>query len=497
MANWSNLSNLISSIQNIMRTDAWVNGDAQRLEQLSWMLFLKLFDDREQEYELMKDNYQSPIPEELKWRNWAGDDEWITGEALIDFVMNKLFPSLKKIEVREDIPMTYIIRWIFEDANNYMKSGTIMRQVINKLDEIDFNKKDEVHIFNDIYEQLLNDLQSAGNAGEFYTPRAVTQFMVERVQPRLGQKVMDMACGTWWFLTWALEYIRKNDVKTAEDEKLLQGSIYGTELKQLPHILATTNMILHGIENPINIRHWDSLAKPINDITDRDMTDIILMNPPFGWTIKPWIELNFPSQFRTKETAKLFMVLIIETLKNWWKAWVVLPDGFMFDSGDIGTAIKEKLLNECNLHTVIRLPRTVFAPYATVATNLLFFTKWEPTKETRYYRVDFPKWYKAFSKTRPIKLSHLDCAKDWWNNRVEIKDEVVEWGVETWKARKYTIDEIRELWYNLDLCGYPTKLEDEILSPEETAENFIKRREELEVQLDEKINKILSLIKNK
>lgn len=496
MANWTNLSNLISSIQDTMWKDAWVNGDAQRLEQLSWMLFLKLFDDKEQEYEVMNDNYQSPIPEELKWRNWAKDDEWITGDTLIDFVNNKLFPGLKNLKVRENVPMTYIIKWIFEDANNYMKSWTIMRQIINKLDSwIDFNDNEDTHIFNDIYEQLLNDLQSAGNAWEFYTPRAVTQFIVERVQPKLWQKVMDMACGTGWFLTWALEYIRNNDVKTAEDEKLLQSSIYWTELKQLPHILATINMILHGIENPINIKRGDSLARSVNDITDKDMTDIILMNPPFWWKIKDGTEQNFPSRFRTKETYNLFMVLIIEVLRNWWKAWVVLPDGFMFSEENIPVAIKEKLLEECNLHTIIRLPRTVFAPYTPTATNLLFFTKGEPTKEIWYYRVDMPKWQKAFSKTRnPIKLKHLDCAKDWWNNRVEIKDEVEEWWIESWKAKKFSIDEIKKRNYNLDLCGYPQKTE-EILSPEETAANFIKRREELEVKLDEKINRILSLIK--
>lgn len=496
MANWTNLSNLISSIQDTMRKDAWVNGDAQRLEQLSWMLFLKLFDDREKEYREFKWDYQSPIPEELQWRNWAEDDEWLTGDDLIDFVNNKLFPGLKQLKVKESIPMTYIIKSIFEDANNYMKSWTIMRQIINKLDNgIDFNDYEDSHVFNDIYEQLLNDLQSAGNAGEFYTPRAVTQFMVERVQPKLWQKVMDMACGTGWFLTWALEYIRENDVKTAKDEELLQKSIYGTELKQLPHILATTNMILHGIENPINIRHGDSLARPVDDITDRDMTDIILMNPPFGWKIKDGIESNFPVQFRTKETANLFMVLIIEVLRDGWKAGVVLPDGFMFSEDNIPVAIKEKLLDECNLHTIIRLPKSVFAPYASVATNLLFFTKWEPTKETRFYRVDMPEWYKAFSKTKPIQLKHLDCAKDWWDNRVEIKDEVIEWWTETWKAKKYTIEEIKKLWYNLDLCGYPTKAEEPILSPEETASKFIQRREELEVQLDEKINQILSLMK--
>ena len=495
MANSANLSNLMSSIQKIMRKDDWVNGDAQRLEQISWMLFLKLFDDKEQEYELINDNYQSPIPEELKWRNWAWDDEWITGAALIDFVNNKLFPKLKEIEVKESIPMSYIIRSVFQDAHNFIKDWTVLRQVINVLDNsIDFNNMNEVHIFNDIYEKLLNDLQSAGNAGEFYTPRAVTQFMVERVQPKLWDKVMDMACGTGWFLTWALEYIRKNDVKTAEDEKLLQKSIYWTEYKQLPHILATTNMILHGIETPTNIRRWDSLARPVNDITDRDMADIILMNPPFWGIIKDGIEQNFPLKFRTKETANLFMVLIIEVLRNWWNAWVVLPDGFLFAEW-IETRIKEKLLDECNLHTIIRLPKSVFAPYASVATNLLFFTKWEPTKEIWYYRVDMPEGYKAFSKTKPMQLKHLDCAKDWWNNRIEIKDEVVEWMTETWKAKKFTIDEIKKWWYNLDLCGYPDKVEEEILSPEETANNFIKRREELEVKLDEKINQILSLMK--
>ena len=484
------LSNLISSIQNIMRKDEWVDGDAQRIGQLSWMLFLKLFDAKEKEYELIKDNYQSPIPSNFQWRNWAENDEWITWDSLINFVNNELFPWLKNLKTSDDKPMTYIIRWVFEDSYNYMKSWTIMRQVINKLDEIDFNKKDEVHIFNDIYEKLLNDLQTAWNAWEFYTPRAVTQFIVERVQPKLWEKIIDHACGTGWFLTWALEYVRKNEVKTAEDEELLQRSIYGSELKQLPHLLATTNLILHWIENPSNLKHKDSLAKPINDITSNDMYDVILMNPPFWWVIKNWIEQNFPAQFRTKETANLFMVLIIETLKNNGRAWIVLPDWFLFAEW-IETRIKEKLLNECNLHTIVRLPRSVFAPYASVATNLLFFTKWEPTKEIRYYRVDMPEWYKAFSKTKPIKLSHLDCAKDWWNNRVEIKDK----DSDTWKAKKYTIDELKKLGYNLDLCGYPTDPEPEILSPEETVKGFIQRREELEVQLDEKINKILSLMK--
>lgn len=434
----SDISNIISSIQKIMRKDSWVDGDAQRIGQLSWMLFLKILDDKEKELELIKDNYKSPIPEELKRRNWAADDEGITWDDLIDFINDVLFRQLKQLKVDHENKMTYIVKSVFNDSFNYMKSWVLMRQVINKLDEIDFNKKTELHIFNDIYEKILNDLQNAGNAGEFYTPRAVTQFMVEMIDPKLGEKIYDPSCGTWWFLTGSIEHIRNTYVKTAEDEALLQNSIYGTELKQLPHLLATTNLVLHGIETPINLRHDDSLSRSIKDISANDMVDVIVTNPPFGWQISPGILHNFPSQFQTQETASLFMVLIINLLKQNGKAWVVLPDGFLFSEW-VDARIKEKLLTDCNLHTIVRLPNNVFAPYATVATNLLFFTKGEPTKEIWYYEHKVPEGQKTYNKTNPIKLSEFEGERTRWNNRVESE---VSWKVdiETIKKRNWNLD---------------------------------------------------------
>lgn len=472
----SDISNIISSIQKIMRKDSGVDGDAQRIGQLSWMLFLKILDDKEKELELIKDGYKSPMPMELKRRNWAEDDEGITWDDLIDFINNVLFKQLKALKIDHENKMTYIIKSVFEDSFNYMKSWVLMRQVINKLDEVDFNKKTELHIFNDIYEKILNDLQNAGNAGEFYTPRAVTQFIVEMTDPKLGEKVYDPSCGTGWFLTGSIEHIRNNYVKTAEDEALLQSSIYGTELKQLPHLLATTNLILHGVETPINLKHDDSLSRSMKDISAQDMVDVILTNPPFGGQIAPGILHNFPAQFQTSETASLFMVLIMNLLKNNGRAWVVLPDGFLFSEG-IDARIKEKLLTDCNLHTIVRLPTNVFAPYASVATNLLFFTKWEPTKEIWFYEHKVPEGQKTYNKTNPIKLSEFDAEKAWWNKREESE---VSW--------KIGIDTIRERNRNIDIKNPNKKEIKEELDTLEIIEKIGKNLDEA--------NKILSQIKN-
>lgn len=459
-----------------MRKDSGVDGDAQRIGQLSWMLFLKIFDDKEKETELMRDTYVSPIPNELKWRNWAGDDEGITGDELIDFINEKLFKELKNLKGSQENKMSYIIKWVFEDSFNYMKSGVLMREVINKLDEIDFNKKTELHIFNDIYEKVLNDLQNAGNAGEFYTPRAVTQFMVEMANPILGEKVLDPSCGTGWFLTGSIEHIRKNGVTTAEDEALLQNSIFGVELKQLPHLLATTNLILHGIETPSNLKHDDSLSKPIKDISNSDLVDVIVTNPPFGGQISPWIIHNFPKDFQTSETASLFMVLIMSYLKNRWRAGVVLPDGFLFSEW-VDARIKEKLLTDCNLHTIIRLPNNVFAPYATVATNLLFFTKGESTKEIWYFEHQVPEGQKTYNKTNPITLQEFEAERKWWNDR---KESEVSW--------KVSIDEIKARNWNLDVKN-PNKVEiKEALDTQEIIGKIEKNLQEA--------NSILSHIKN-
>ncbi|HQJ45974.1 MAG TPA: class I SAM-dependent DNA methyltransferase, partial [Ignavibacteriaceae bacterium] len=357
----SNLTTLVKSIQDIMRQDAGVDGDAQRISQLAWMIFLKIFDDKEKEYELADDNYESPIPNKLRWRNWASDEEGITGDELLEFINNKLFKSLKDLKVTPDSdPKGFMIKALFEDSYNYMKSGTLIRQVVNKINQVDFNNLKERHIFNEIYEQILKDLQSAGNAGEYYTPRAVTQFMADMINPKLGEVVFDPACGTGGFLTSALEIMRKQ-MKTPEDWQTIQNSIKGVEKKPLPHLLGVTNLILHDIEVPV-ITHGNSLARPLRDYTDADRVDIILTNPPFGGTEEPGIENNFPANYRTRETADLFLMLIIQLLKEKGRAALVLPDGFLFGEG-AKTRIKERLFEKCNLHTIVRLPNGVFNPY--------------------------------------------------------------------------------------------------------------------------------------
>ncbi|MEN6617493.1 MAG: class I SAM-dependent DNA methyltransferase, partial [Syntrophorhabdus sp.] len=394
----SNISGIIKSIQDIMRKDVGVDGDAQRISQLVWMFFLKIFDDREDELELLEDDYKSPLPEHMRWRAWAKDPEGMTGEELLDFVNLQLFPTLKnKLNIQGMAgKRAMVIRNLFEDAYNYMKSGTLMRQVINKICEMDFNTQSDRHTFGSIYEQILRDLQSAGNAGEFYTPRAVTQFMVNRVNPQLKETVLDPACGTGGFLTNVIEHKRANFVNSPADEEILQASIHGVDKKSLPHMLCTTNMILHGIDTPTNIRHDNTLSRPLRDYTGKDRVDVIITNPPFGGMEEDGIENNFPATFRTRETADLFMTLIIHLLKDKGRAAVVLPDGFFFGEG-MKTRLKEKLLEECNLHTIVRLPNGVFNPYTGIKTNLLFFTKGQQTSHIWYYEHPYPEGVKSYN----------------------------------------------------------------------------------------------------
>ena len=423
-----------------MRKDVGVDGDAQRLSQLAWMLFLKIFDDRESEWELLQDSYVSPLPEQYRWRNWAAHAEGMTGEALKQFLDSNMFPALQKLEAKAGDQRAYVIRSVFEDAYNYMKSGQLIRQVVNKIQAgIDFNKAQERHLFGDVYEQLLRDLQAAGNAGEFYTPRAVTEFMVRMVNPRLGEKIMDPACGTGGFLTCSIEHIRKQDVKTVEDEVSLQASILGIEKKPMPHLLCTTNMILHGIDVPINIRHDNTLSYPLISWGPKQRVDVIVTNPPFGGVEEDGVETNFPAAFRTRETADLFLVLIMQMLKDGGRAAIVLPDGSLTGDG-VKQRVRQKLLEDCNVDTIIRLPNSVFKPYATVATNLVFFTKGSPTKEIWYYQHDCPPGIKAYSKTNPIDLKDFDAVQQWWNNRAESKC--------SWRV---SIEEIRARQFDLDI----------------------------------------------
>lgn len=441
------ISTTVKTIQDIMRKDAGVDGDAQRISQLVWMIFLKIFDDREAEYELLEDNYRSPIPEGLRWRNWAADSEGMTGDGLLDFVDNALFKTLKNLSLGPEAdPRGFVVRAVFEDAYNYMKNGTLIRQVINKLNEIDFNNSNDRHLFGDIYEQILRDLQNAGNAGEYYTPRAVTQFMVDMVDPKLGEKVLDPACGTGGFLTCALEHIRQNYVKTPADSNILQQSIVGVEKKPLPHLLCVTNMLLHGVEVP-PIRHDNTLARPLRDYKPKDRVDVIVTNPPFGGMEEDGIESNFPATYRTRETADLFLVLIMHLLEDGGRAAIVLPDGTLFGEG-VKTRIKEKLLEECNLHTIVRLPNGVFSPYTGIKTNLLFFTKGEPTQEIWYYEHPYPPGYKSYSKTKPIRIEEFETEKAWWHNREESDSLRDSFASRAWKV---SVKEIKANSYNLDI----------------------------------------------
>ena len=439
------LSTLIKSIQDIMRKDVGVDGDAQRIGQLVWMFFLKIYDDKETEYELLDDAYRSPIPEPLRWRNWAADPEGMTGDELLDFVNIQLFPTLKNLQPAHDDKRGFVIRSVFEDAYNYMKSGHLMRQVINKIvGDVDFNKAQDRHLFGDLYEQVLRDLQNAGNAGEYYTPRPVTQFMVNMVAPALGEKILDPACGTGGFLTCAIEHVRKQHVKTVEDEQLLQQCINGVEKKPLPHLLCTTNMILHGLDVPTNVRHDNTLARPLRDYGPRDRVDVIVTNPPFGGMEEDGIETNFPASFRTRETADLFLVLIMHLLKDGGRAALVLPDGTLFGEG-IKTRIKEQLLETCNLHTIVRLPNGVFNPYTGIKTNLLFFTKGSPTQDVWFYEHPYPPGVKSYNKTKPMRIEEFDAEKAWWGG-VDRSGRV-----ENEFAWKVSAAEIKARNYNLDI----------------------------------------------
>ena len=438
----ADISGIIKKIRNIMRQDSGISGDAQRLEQLAWMFFLKIFDDREVEVELMDRNYTSPVPDDYRWRYWAADPQGITGEPLVDFVNNRLFPQLKQIaSTNPGNERAQVIGGVFDDAFNYMKSGTLLRQVLNEIQEINFNSRADRHQFGDLYEDMLRELQSAGDAGEFYTPRPVTRFMVSMVDPTIDDTVMDPACGTGGFLACTIDHIRTNYVKTPEHEQALQRRVLGIEKKHLPHILCMTNMFLHGIDVPTNIKHDNTLERPLIDWSPSERVDVVVTNPPFGGTEEPGIENNFPSAFRTRETADLFLVLIMNLLKPGGRCAIVLPDGTLFGEG-IKTRIKEKLLEECNLHTIVRLPKGVFKPYTDIRTNLLFFTKGEPTENVWFYEHQYPEGYKSYSKTKPIRIEEFDAEKAWWASRQESE---ISWQV--------PIKQIKDNGYNLDIAN--------------------------------------------
>lgn len=489
----SNITNFVKRIRDIMRNDPGINGDAQRIEQVSWMLFLKVYDTKEQDWEFDDSNYESIIPDNCKWSSWAHvekKENALTGDALLKFVNEVLFPTLKDLPVTPETPIKKaIVKTTFEDANQYMKDGVLLRQIVEVIDELDLADTEESHAFGEIYESILKELQSAGSAGEFYTPRAVTDFMAKMINPQIGEKMADFACGTGGFMTSWLKELEKK-VKGSDDVKLFGSSVYGIEKKQFPYMLCITNMLLHDIDVP-QVIHGNSLVKDVLNYTDDDKFDVILMNPPYGGSEKKEIQNHFPDDLASSETADLFMAVIMYRLRKNGRAAVVLPDGFLFGTDRAKVNLKTKLIKEFNLHTVIRLPGSVFSPYTSINTNLLFFDNNGPTKETWFYRLDMPKGYKHFSKTKPMKLEHFDSAIEWWNNRVEDKSE--EFPI----CRKYTKNQLlNDFKCNLDLCGFPHE-EEIILDPADLIQRYEEQRASLNQEIDDVILEITNALGGK
>lgn len=495
------VNNIVKRIQKIMRLDAGINGDAQRIEQMTWMFFLKVYDTQEEtwEYKAMKEKktFKSIIPDNLRWRNWAIDNkdgEALTGDALLKLVNEDLFPSLKNLDVNRETPRSQsIVKEVFEDINQYMKDGVLLRQVINIINEIEFDDAEDRHMFGDIYEGILKELQSAGNAGEFYTPRALTDFMVKTLDPKLGETFGDFTSGTGGFLTSALNHLQPQIETTADGEKY-QSAVIGQEWKPLPYLLSITNLLLHDVEAP-NIRHCDSLGINVTDIKPEDKLDVIAMNPPYGGSTQSNIKSNFPMDMRSSETADLFMVLIMYRLKKGGRAAVIIPDGFLFGADNAKLAIRAKLLKDFNLHTIIRLPGSIFAPYTGIATNIVFFNNERAegapegysTKETWFYRLDMPEGYKHFSKTKSMKLEHTAPITEWWNDRKEIVADNDE------KSRCFSVEELIASDCNFDRCKFP-KEEEEVLPPKQLLEEYYKKRKALEHQIDNTLQEIQDIL---
>lgn len=500
----SNLSGFIKRLRDIMRNDAGINGDAQRIEQIAWMLFLKVYDAKEQDWEFDEEGYTSIIPEPCRWSNWAHDDKSgsaMTGDTLLNFVNNTLFPVLKGNDIKDssgniliegvkvtaDTPIKKaIVQTTFADANQYMKDGVLLRQVINVIDELELDDYEESHAFGEIYESILKELQSAGSAGEFYTPRAVTDFMAQMIQPKIGEKMADFACGTGGFITSWLKVLQKQ-VNSTADAKKYGESVYGIEKKQFPYMLCVTNLLLHGLDIP-QVFHDNTLLRDVLDYTVDDQFEVILMNPPYGGSEKSDVKNHFPDDLASSETADLFMAVIMYRLKKDGRAAVILPDGFLFGTDNAKINLKKKLLSEFNLHTVIRMPGSVFAPYTSITTNILFFDRTKPTEETWFYRMDMPEGYKHFSKTKPMKLEHFDPVVEWWNNRKEIAVDGFD------KSKKFTVQQLsEEFGFNFDQCGYP-HVEEEILAPMDLIQRYQEQRSSLNAEIDRVLTDITALL---
>jgi len=486
------LGGMIKSARDIMRKDKGLNGDLDRLPMLTWIMFLKFLDDmehiRHEEAVLASQKYRSAIEKPYRWRDWAANEQGVTGEELIRFVNQEeavrpdgtkgpgLFAYLKSLQGAAGGDRRDVIATVFKGTVNRMINGYLLRDVINKINGIHFNSTEEIHTLGRLYESMLKEMRdAAGDSGEFYTPRAVVRFMVDVTDPRLGEVVLDPACGTGGFLCETFEHLRKQ-CKTVQNRETLQNkSIFGGEAKSLPYLLAQMNLLLHGLEFP-RISPDNSLAVKLSELSDKDRVDVILTNPPFGGEEEKGVQNNFPADKQTSETALLFLQLIMRKLRRGSKpgrAAVVVPNGTLFGDGVCGR-IKQELLSEFNLHTIVRLPNGVFAPYTSIPTNLLFFDRTGPTTDVWYYEQPLPEGKKNYTKTNPIQFEEFaDCIK-WWQKRK---------GSE--RAWKVPAKKILDSGCNLDIKNPSAKEDLEHLPPETLIEGIIEKEKRILHIMDE------------
>ena len=477
------LAAIVKSSRDIMRKDKGLSGDADRLPMLTWIMFLKFLDDheriREDEAVLAGERFVPAIEAPYRWRDWASKADGMTGDELIAYINQDeavrpdgvrgpgLFAYLKSLQGTSSHDRRDTIAAVFRGTINRMINGYLMREVLNKIEGIHFNSTEELHVLSRTYETLLKEMRdAAGDAGEFYTPRPVVKLLVELIDPKLGETVLDPACGTGGFLVEAYAHMARNCKTVQQRQKLQQGTILGNEAKPLPYLLAQMNLLLHGLETP-RIEPGNSLAVALREIGDKDRVDVILTNPPFGGEEERGILSNFPEDKQTAETALLFLQLIMRKLKRAPKpgrAAVVVPNGVLFGDG-IAARIKEELLREFNLHTILRLPNGVFAPYTNIPTNILFFDRSGPSTDVWFYEHALPEGRRNYTKTAPLQLAELDECRAWWGKREE-----------TDRAWKTPAAELIEAGCNLDRRN-PRGAQDVMMLPPETLAESIRTKE--------------------
>jgi len=471
------LSAVIKSVRDLLRTDAGLYGDTDRLPQLTWMLFLKLLDDHEIAAETVQGAWYEPVIQPpYRWRDWAATGDRpgrLTGDELIAFVNERLNPYLSRLSGTDNRDIRTIVGTVFQGTVNRVRSGYILREVIDKITQINFNSSDDIHTVSHFYETMLLEMRNAaGDAGEFYTPRPVVRLIIDRLAPRLGERVLDPACGTCGFLVEAFEYL-KDQARDPGQREELETDIMGTEKKSTAYLLGVMNLLLHGIERP-NSSERNALQTNVRLVKDSERVDVIAINPPFGGEEEPGVLNNFPDGMRAKETALLFVQYVMAMLtRPSGRCGIVLPNGFLFGEG-VATEVKKQLLERCNLHTIVRLPNGVFAPYTPIPTNILFFEACSPdhegigTKEVWYYEQPLPQGRKQYTKTRPLQWEEFGPLREWWSHREE--------GKQAWCV---PAERIVENGYNLDLKN-PNVLDDlEHLPPEQLVESIIEKEQRI------------------